>query len=96
MSRAEQYMNLAAEVRAKADSPMLVRRLVEALGALPERRHLEQVERFLVEHPMDAAKQATLQTLERMRSDLALRDTLMPQISSWLSELNRAAQSPKS
>ena len=84
------------EVRAKADSPMLVRRLVEALGALPERRHLEQVERFLAEHPMDAAKQATLQTLERMRSDLALRDTLMPQIARWLSETKQTARSAKS
>ena len=79
-----------AEVHAKADSPMLVRRLVEALAALPERHHLEQVERFLGEHPMDAARQATLQTLERMRSDLALRDTLMPQVSNWLSEIKRA------
>jgi puromycin-sensitive aminopeptidase len=72
------------EVRAKADSPMLLRRLVEALGALPERRHLEDVEAFLTAHPIDAAKQATLQTLERLRSEVALRERLMPQVSAWL------------
>jgi puromycin-sensitive aminopeptidase len=72
------------EVRAKADSPMLLRRLVEGLGALPERRHLEEVEAFLAAHPIDAARQATLQTLERLRSEVALRERLMPQVSAWL------------
>jgi len=48
-----------AEVRAKADSPMLLRRLVEALAALPERRHLDEITAFLASHPIDGAKQAT-------------------------------------
>jgi len=73
-----------SEVHAKADSPMLLRRLIESLGALPERRHLEEVEAFLVAHPIAAAKQATSQTLERMRMDAALRERLMPEISAWL------------
>jgi puromycin-sensitive aminopeptidase len=72
------------EVHAKADSPMLLRRLVESLGNLPERRHLDDVERFLSAHPIEPAKQAIAQTLERMRMDVALRERLMPQISSWL------------
>jgi puromycin-sensitive aminopeptidase len=71
-------------VRSKASSPMLLRRLVEALGALPERRHLEVVRRFLADHPIDGAKQATAQTLERLQMDVALRERLMPQISAWL------------
>ena len=71
-------------VRAKADSPMLLRRLVEGLGVLPERRHLEQVEAFLAAHPIDAAKQATLQTLERLRSEVTLRERLIPQVAAWL------------
>ena len=33
------------ETRAKADSPMILRRLVESLATLPERRHLEAVRR---------------------------------------------------
>ncbi|HEY4186970.1 MAG TPA: M1 family metallopeptidase [Polyangia bacterium] len=74
------------EVHAKADSPMLLRRLIEGLGALPERRHLEEVEAFLAAHPIGAAKQATSQTLERMRTDCALRERLMPQISAWLTK----------
>jgi puromycin-sensitive aminopeptidase len=72
------------EVRAKADSPLLLRRLVEALGNLPDRRHLEEVEQFLATHPMDGVKQAIAQTLERMRMDVALRERLIPQISAWL------------
>ena len=75
---------LHEEVRGKADSPMLLRRLVESLGNLPERRHLEEVESFLAAHPIDGAKQAIAQTLERMRTDVALRDRLMPQVSAWL------------
>jgi puromycin-sensitive aminopeptidase len=72
------------EVRAKADSPMLQRRLVEGLSALPERRHLEEIKAFLAAHPIDGAKQATAQTLERLTMDVALRERLMPAITAWL------------
>ncbi len=71
-------------VRAKADSPMLLRRLVEALGVLPTRQHLTVVETFLARHPIESAKQATAQTLERMRMDVTLRERLMPQVAAWL------------
>jgi puromycin-sensitive aminopeptidase len=72
------------EVRKKGDSPMILRRLVEALGHLPDREHLAQVEAFLTAHPIDGAKQAVAQTLERLRADVALRERLMPQISAFL------------
>jgi len=72
------------EVRAKADSPMLLRRLVEALSALPERRHLDEIVAFLAAHPIDGAKQATAQTLERLRMDIELRERLVPEVSAWL------------
>ncbi|HVU49378.1 MAG TPA: M1 family metallopeptidase [Polyangia bacterium] len=72
------------EVRAKADSPMLLRRLVEALAALPERRHLEEITAFLESHPLEGAKQATAQTLERLRMDVALRERLLPAVATWL------------
>ena len=74
----------STEVRAKADSPMLLRRLVEALAVLPERRHLEDVRAFLAAHPIDGANQATAQTLERLQMDVALRERLIPAISAWL------------
>jgi len=72
------------EVRAKAASPMLQRRLVESLAALPERRHLAEVTDFLALHPIDGAKQATAQTLERLRMDVALRERIVPLIATWL------------
>ena len=72
------------EVRAKADSPMILRRLVEALGNLPERRHLEEVEKFLVAHELPPAKQAVAQTLERLRADVALRERLVPELAAFL------------
>ncbi len=72
------------EVRRKGDSPMILRRLVEALGSLPERRHLEEVERFLAEHELAPARQAVAQTLERMRADVALRERLQPELSGYL------------
>jgi len=72
------------EVRRKGDSPMILRRLVEALGNLPERRHLEEAEKFLAEHELAPARQAVAQTLERMRADVALRERLQPEISGFL------------
>src|SRR5438128_666978 len=72
------------EVRAKADSPMIMRRLVEALGNLPEPRHLEEVEKFLASHELPPAKQAVAQTLERLRADVALRERLLPEVAAFL------------
>jgi len=72
------------DVRKKADSPMLLRRLVEALGSLPERRHLTAVEQFLSANPIEGAKQAIAQTLERMRMDVALRERLGIELKTWL------------
>jgi len=72
------------EVHKKADSPMLLRRLVESLGALPERRHLVEVEEFLAAHPIEGARQAIAQTLERLRMDVALRERLVPQVGAFL------------
>jgi len=72
------------ETRAKADSPMILRRLVEALAGLPERRHYDAVRTFLDAHPIDGAKQAIAQTLERMQMDAALRDRVLPRIGAWL------------
>ena len=72
------------ETRTKADSPMILRRLVESLATLPERRHLEAVRAFLDKHPIDGARQAIAQTLERMQMDVALRERILPRIGAWL------------
>ena len=73
-----------AATRAKADSPMILRRLVEALGALPERRHYDDVRAFLEAHPIEGARQAIAQTLERMRMDASLRERILPRVGAWL------------
>jgi puromycin-sensitive aminopeptidase len=65
-------------------APMLLRRIVEAMGALVERRHLEEVEAFLAAHPLDEAKQAIAQTVERLRQDVALRERTAGPIGEWL------------
>jgi puromycin-sensitive aminopeptidase len=82
-----------SETRAKADSPMILRRLVEALAALPERRHLDEVRAFLDAHPIDGARQATAQTLERMQMDADLRDRILTRVGAWLR--GRAPRDPQ-
>jgi puromycin-sensitive aminopeptidase len=73
------------DVLAKATgAPAILRRIVEAIGVLPERRHLEEARRFLGEHPVESARQAIAQTLERMAQDVALRERLRPAIDVWL------------
>ncbi len=65
-------------------APMLLRRVVEAVGQLPERRHLEEATAFFAAHPVPAARQAIAQTLERMRQDVALWERLGPAVARWL------------
>jgi puromycin-sensitive aminopeptidase len=65
-------------------APMLLRRVVEAMGALVERRHLHEAEAFLGAHPVDEARQATAQTLERLRQDVELRERTAEAIGRWL------------
>ena len=67
-----------------AQAPMLLRRVVEALGNLRERRHLDEARAFLEAHPVPEAQQAVAQTLERLSQDVALRERLVPEVSVWL------------
>ena len=69
---------------------MILRRLVESLAALPERRHLDEVRAFLAAHPIDGAKQATAQTLERMQMDADLRDRILGPVGAWLARPRQA------
>ena len=74
-----------AEVQERVGgAPMLLRRVVEAVGHLPERRHLEEARKFFAEHPLPAAKQAIAQTLERMRQDLELWARAERGVGAWL------------
>ena len=74
-----------ADVEAKTGgAPMLFRRVIEAMGAMPERRHFIEVNVFLQAHPYEAAKAAIAQTLERMKQDVELRDRALAPVSAWL------------
>jgi puromycin-sensitive aminopeptidase len=65
-------------------APFLLRRVVEAVGQLPERRHLEEATAFFAAHPVPPARQAVAQTLERMRQDVALWERCGPEVARWL------------
>jgi puromycin-sensitive aminopeptidase len=65
-------------------APMLLRRIVEAVGLLPERRHLQEAEALFEAHPLEAARQGIAQTLERMKLDADLRDRALPAVGRWL------------
>jgi puromycin-sensitive aminopeptidase len=67
-----------------AAAPMLLRRVVEAMGALVERGDLEEATAFLAAHPLEEARQAIAQTLERLRQDVALRERTRSAIGRWL------------
>jgi puromycin-sensitive aminopeptidase len=63
---------------------MLLRRVVESMGALRERKHLDEVRNLLTGSPVEEAKQATEQTLEKLAQDVALRERAMPEVRAWL------------
>jgi puromycin-sensitive aminopeptidase len=65
-------------------APMLMRRVVEAMGAFVDRRQLGEVESFLSAHPLEEVRQAIAQTLDRLRQDVALRERAMPALHAWL------------
>jgi puromycin-sensitive aminopeptidase len=73
------------DVTARTGSaPMLLRRIVEALGMLRTREHLEQMKALLQANPVPEAQQATAQTLERLSQDVALRERCASEVSAWL------------
>jgi len=67
-----------------ANAPMLLRRVVEAVGALPLPAQLEEARAFFAAHPVEAARQAVDQTLERLGEEVALRRRCGPAIGRWL------------
>jgi puromycin-sensitive aminopeptidase len=69
-----------------AAAPMLLRRVVEAMGALVERSHLDEATAFLAAHPVDEARQAIAQTLERLRQDVVLRERTRSAVGRWFAQ----------
>jgi puromycin-sensitive aminopeptidase len=67
-----------------ANAPMIYRRVVEGLGNLRERRHLDEVQGHLASHPHPATEKATAQTLERLGLDVDLRERARPEVKAWL------------
>ncbi len=65
-------------------APMLLRRIVEAMGSLITRQQLDEATAFLEAHPLEEAKQATAQTLERLKQDVELRERTQAAIGRWL------------
>ena len=63
---------------------MLLRRVVESMGNLRERRHLDEARAFLESHPIPEAQQAVAQTVERLAQDVALRERLVPEVAVWV------------
>ena len=63
---------------------MLLRRVVEAMGALRERRQFEEVKALLQANPVNEAQQAMAQTLERLSQDVSLRERAGPDVVAWL------------
>jgi puromycin-sensitive aminopeptidase len=94
VAREEFWTSLQArweEVARRGDgAPMVYRRVVEGLGMLRERRHLEQAQALWAKHPADPVKQAWAQTLERLAQEVAFRERALPQTSQWLT--SHAAQ----
>jgi puromycin-sensitive aminopeptidase len=81
----ETFQKRWPEVRARTGgAPMLLRRVVEAVGGLRERRHLEQAQAFFQANPVPEASQAVAQTLERLSQDVALRERAAPAVAAWL------------
>jgi len=71
-----------------ANAPMLLRRVVEAVGSLVLPSHLDEARAFFAAHPVEAARQAVDQTLERLAEEVALRGRTSVAIGRWLKDGN--------
>jgi hypothetical protein len=63
---------------------MLLRRVVEATGWLTTPGELAEARALFAVHPVEAARSAVEQTLERLAEDVALRELSGPDIGRWL------------
>jgi puromycin-sensitive aminopeptidase len=77
----ERWPDLEARL---ADAPLMLRRVVEGMGALTGRERLEEARAFLAAHEIPAARQAAAQTLERLGHDVELWERIGPAVGAWL------------
>jgi len=75
-----------------AEAPLMLRRIVEGMGSLTERRQLEEAEAFFAAHPVPAARQGIAQTLERLRLDVSLWERIGPRVEAWLARRPEAGR----
>ncbi len=67
-----------------ANAPMLLRRVVEAVASLTDAQHLEEARAFFEANPVEPARAAVEQTLERLAEEVALRQRCSGAIGAWL------------
>jgi puromycin-sensitive aminopeptidase len=67
-----------------ADAPLMLRRMVEGVGALTTRTQLEEARTFFAAHAVPAARQGIAQTLERLGQDVELWERVGPAVAAWL------------
>ena len=67
-----------------SDAPLMLRRVVEGLGAFTTRSGLEEARAFFASHDVPAARQGISQTLERLAQDVGLWERIGPAVGSWL------------
>ncbi|MEI7704459.1 MAG: M1 family metallopeptidase [Deltaproteobacteria bacterium] len=67
-----------------ADAPLLLRRVVEGIGAFTTRELLDEARAFLGARELPAARQAVAQTMERLSQDVELWERIGPEVARWL------------
>jgi puromycin-sensitive aminopeptidase len=67
-----------------ADAPLLLRRVIEGMGAFTTRSALDEARAFFDGREVPAARQAIAQTLERLGQDVDLWERIGPAVGAWL------------
>jgi puromycin-sensitive aminopeptidase len=67
-----------------ANAPMLLKRVVEAVGMLSEPGELGEARAFFAAHPVEPVKAAVAQTLERLGEEVELAVRARPALGAWL------------
>ena len=66
------------------DAPLMLRRVVEGLGAFTTRKELEEARAFFAANEVPSARQAISQTLERLSQEVELWERVGPAVGAWL------------
>jgi puromycin-sensitive aminopeptidase len=67
-----------------SDAPLLLRRVIEGMGAFTTRAALDEARAFFDGREIPAARQAISQTLERLGQDVDLWERIGPDVRAWL------------